>query len=91
MATDSMPTLAEQIMQASEAAWKRLRRALKVKTREEAVDLVNTDNEAAATAQSILSAQRGSALTNAAAPGGALTQPPVEIPTGKSRQPRMQF
>jgi len=91
MATDAMPTLAEQIMQASQAAWKRLRQALQVKTREEAIDLVNTDEEAATTARSILATKSGSALTNAKASTTALTRPPVDIPTGKGRPPRMHF
>ena len=90
MATDAMPTLAEQIMQASQAAWKRLRQALQVKTREEAINLVNTDEEAATTARSML-ARGGSALTNAKAGTTALTRPPVDIPMGRGRQPRMQF
>lgn len=53
-ATTQTQDIGQQISSAPEKIWKRLRDALQVKTREEAVRLVGADDVAAETARTIL-------------------------------------
>lgn len=59
----STDDITQQIMQSPDRVWKRLRDALKVQTREEAVRLVGSDDRAAETARTILASSSETVLT----------------------------
>jgi len=74
--TPAVPDLPSMIMSVPDIVWKRIQSALGVKTREEAVELVRKDEQAAAKVSEILSAT--TALTSKAKTGRtALTAPPA--------------
>ena len=78
-----MPGLPQLIMEVAEPVWKKIGAALQVKTRQEAVQLVQADEQAAAVVTQII--QSSSALTRGAkAPSpSALTAPSAQAPFGE--------
>jgi len=73
--TPAVPNLPAMIMSAEASVWKKIQSALGVKTREEAAELVQRDEQAAATVNEILAAT--TALTEKGKLGPtALTAPP---------------
>jgi len=99
-AESTAPTtdLATQILQAPDELWQRLRSALNVKTRDEAVQVVNTNERAAELARSILGGgTEESVLTRPTAPlSSFLTQEAPQRNAAETVYPRrgrgrMQF
>ena len=72
------PDLPQQIASAPGNIWKRLRDALKVKTREQAVQLVGQDEGAAETARMILATATDDILTRKSQAGRAAPRAPED-------------
>lgn len=71
-AQQQTPDIGQQITSAPEKLWKRLQAALKVQTREQAVQLVGTDQAAAEAARTILSSASEDILTRKRQPEAAM-------------------
>lgn len=91
----STDDITQQIMQSTDRIWKRLRDALKVQTREEAVRLVGSDERAAETARIILAASSETVLTRPVEEGQSLLgkaaaprKPAGEVLYGKATRAR---
>lgn len=99
MADAQTPSLSDQILTAPASVWKKLKSALKVGTREEAAQLVASNEQAALIAVGILAPvgeEQGSVLTGAAnRPSSLLTSakrnPSLTSGKRKINRQRMQF
>ncbi len=87
-ATPNTPDLSQQIMDAPEPLWRKISELLKVRTREEAIQLVESDANVASVVQQIIQGALAgkTALTQGSSTSSptALTSAPIYIPPAQT-------